>query len=60
MIKRGLTQPKPSAGFHIGSDDIEAKRRLVIYPGKYSFVQGSNVETAPLQVLMEELSGLDD
>ena len=36
-IKRSLTQPKPSAGFHIGSDDIEAKRRLVVYPGNHSF-----------------------
>jgi hypothetical protein len=48
---------KPTAGFHIGSDDIEAKRRLVVYPGNHSFLQGSNVETLPLQVLMEELSG---
>lgn len=59
-IKRSLTQPKPSAGFHIGSNDIEAKRRLVVYPGNHSFLQGNNVETLPLQVLMEELSGLDD
>ncbi len=59
-IKRGLTQPKPSAGFHNGSEDIEAKRRLVIYPGKHSFIQGGNVETIPLQVLMDELCGLDD
>ena len=59
-IKRGLTQPKPSAGFHIGSEDIEAKRRLVIYPGEHSFIQGSDVETMPLQVLMEQLRNLDD
>ena len=59
-IKRALTRPNPSAGFHIGSEDIEATRRLVIYPGRHSFLQGSNVETVPLQVLMEELSGLDD
>ena len=59
-IKRGLTQPKPSAGFHIGSEDIEAEPRLVIYPGNHSFIQGDNVETVPLRVLMEELSGLDD
>ena len=59
-IKRGLTQPKPSAGFHIGSEDIEAERRLVIYPGKHSFIQDSDVETMPLRLLMEELSGLDD
>ena len=59
-IKRALTQPKPSAGFYIGSEDIKAKRRLVIYPGKHSFLQGSQVETVPLQALMEELSELDD
>lgn len=59
-IKRTSTQPKPTAGFHIGSDDIEAKRRLVIYPGEHSFLQGSNVEAVPLQALMEELCGLDE
>ncbi len=59
-IKRAATRPRPSAGFHIGSEDIKAKRRLVIYPGEHSFVQGDNVETMPLQVLMEQLTAMDD
>ena len=59
-IKRALSQPKPSAGFHNGSEDIKAQRRLVIYPGKHSFLQGSQIETMPLQTLMEELSRMGD
>lgn len=57
-IKRSLTQANPSIGFHNGSDDIEAQRRLVIYPGTRSFMQGDNVETLPLKIFMQVLAEL--
>ena len=58
-IKRALTQPRPSIGFHHGCEDLAVERRLVVYPGQRSFLQGDNVETVPLQVLLEELSTLE-
>ena len=58
-IKRALTQPRPSIGFHHGCEDLAVERRLVVYPGQRSFLQGDNVETVPLQVLLEELSSLE-
>jgi predicted AAA+ superfamily ATPase len=36
-IKRSST-PSVSKGFHNGCDDIQAKRKLVVYPGKGSFI----------------------
>lgn len=59
-IKRALTQPKPSIGFHHGCEDLKAERRLVIYPGRRSFLQGDDVETVPLQALMEDMVKLED
>ena len=58
-IKRALTQPRPSIGFHHGCEDLTVERRLVVYPGPRSFLQGDIVETVPLQVLLEELSTLE-
>ena len=54
-IKRSTANPRPSAGFHRGCDDIGAKRRLVVHPGKHSFVQAGKVETLPLKKFLEEL-----
>jgi len=55
-IKRSMSAPKPTAGFHRGCEDIGAKRRLVIYPGAHSFTQPGKVETLPLEKFLEELT----
>jgi len=55
-IKRSLSAPRPSAGFHRACEDIAAKRRLVIYPGTHSFTQPGGVETLPLESFLEQLA----
>lgn len=55
-IKRSPSRPKPSAGFHRGCDDIDAKRRLVVYSGEHTFTQAGKVETLPLEKFLEELA----
>jgi hypothetical protein len=36
-IKRSLGDPKPSRGFYIGCEDINAVRQIVLYPGDDTF-----------------------
>ena len=55
-IKRSMSSPRPSAGFHRGCEDIGAKRRLVVYPGAHTFTQAGKVETLPLEKFLEELA----
>ncbi len=58
-IKRSTAHPAarpPGRGSHSACDDINAERRIVVYPGRESFPQANGVETLPLQVLMRTLS----
>ena len=57
-IKRSLGNPAPSRGFYIGCDDIEATRRIVLYPGDESYPIDKKTQVMPLCELMRsELGG---
>jgi len=57
-VKRSLSSPEPSKGFHLACDDIEAERRIVAYPGTRAFSQPNGVETLPLADLLRELASV--
>ncbi len=57
-IKRSEADPRPSKGFHAACDTIDARRRIVVYPGERSFEQGGNVETCPASAVMRDLIAL--
>jgi len=54
-VKRSLANPAPSKGFHNGCEDIEATRRIVLYPGTEKFRISETTEVMPLQALLAEL-----
>ena len=54
-IKRSVSRPAPSKGFHTACDDLEVQRRIVVYGGTREFPQPNGVETLPLDGLMEQL-----
>ena len=54
-IKRSVSPPTPSKGFHTACDDLEAQRRIVVYGGTRAFPQPNGVETLPLAEFMEQL-----
>ena len=54
-IKRSMT-PTLSKGFHLGSEDIGATKRFIIYPGNERFPVSKYVEAIPLVEIMHELS----
>ena len=54
-IKRSVSAPTPSRGFHIACTDIGAARRIVVYGGARRFLQAGGTETIPLGGLMDEL-----
>jgi uncharacterized protein len=58
-IQRSTSHPAPSRGFHVACDDIDAERRIVVYPGQHEFPQPGGVETLPVQTLMRELAEVD-
>ena len=51
-VKRSLS-PKPSRGFHVACDDIQATRRLLVYPGKEPYKLDGKVEVVPLTTILE-------
>jgi uncharacterized protein len=54
-VKRSL-RPTPSRGFHSACEDVDASRRLVVYPGFERFPLGEKTEAIPLAALLDELS----
>ena len=56
-IKRS-SNPTVSKGFHIGVDDIKAKKKFVVYAGADQFSMGSQIMAIPLQDMMSMLSGM--
>lgn len=57
-IKRSASNAKPSKGFHLGCDDLNAERRLCVYAGTHAYPQPHSVETLPVIDLMRELHSL--
>lgn len=53
-IKRSMT-PQVSKGFHLGCQDIGAKERYVVYPGKEAYSLSKDVRAISLAQLMEQL-----
>lgn len=47
--------PAPSRGFHEGCRDINATRKLIVYPGLESYRIKNDIEVTPLTALMHEL-----
>ena len=54
-VKRSISNPAPSKGFHIGCADLKVTRQIVLYPGKDCFPLDSKTEVMPLERLVEEL-----
>jgi len=52
-VKRSLS-PHPSKGFHLACEDLQATRRLVVYPGKERYRLDAATEAIPLSVLLTE------
>ena len=55
-IKRSVSAPAPSKGFHVACADLNAARRIVVYGGARCFPQAGGIETMPVSRLMEELA----
>ena len=53
-VKRSVADPSPSKGFYIGSEDIKATRRIVLYPGKERYKLDPKTEVMPLEKLLSE------
>ncbi len=51
-IKRSVSNPAPSKGFHIGCADIKASRQIVLYPGTEVYKIDSKTEVMPLKHLL--------
>lgn len=49
------SSPKPSRGFYEGSRDVNATRRIVLYPGTESYGIKDGVEVLPVTHFMREL-----
>jgi len=54
-IKRSLGDPKPSRGFYIGCEDIQAVRQIVLYPGDDNFKLDAKTDVMPLRALLSDL-----
>ena len=53
-IKRS-SAPAVSRGFHLGCDDVQARRRLVVSSANTAYPMASGVQNVPLLDLMHEL-----
>jgi len=51
-VKGSVADPSPSKGFYIGSEDIKATRRMLLYPGKERYQLDPNSEAMPLEKLL--------
>jgi len=54
-VKRSISNPAPSKGFHVGCADLKVTRQIVLYPGKDCFPLDSKTDVMPLERLVEEL-----
>jgi predicted AAA+ superfamily ATPase len=52
-IKRSLSDPRPNKGFYIGCEDLDATRRIVLYPGTESYPLDQKTEVMPVGTLLE-------
>ncbi len=50
------SRPSLTRGFHSGANDIQAERRILVFPGKGSFQMRHDVEAMPLLEAMNEVN----
>jgi predicted AAA+ superfamily ATPase len=53
-VKRSLGNPAPSKGFYVACEDINATRRVVLYPGAERFKLDAKTEVMPLSMFLTE------
>lgn len=58
-VKRSISNPTPSKGFHIGCADLKASRQIILYPGKETYRLDPKTEVMPLERLLREVLPLD-
>ena len=46
-IKRSLSDPRPSKGFHLACDDLKVRGRWVVYPGRERYRLDARTEVVP-------------
>ncbi len=51
-VKRSLGSPAPSKGFYVACEDINATRRVVLYPGAERFKLDAKTEVMPLSMFL--------
>jgi len=56
-IKRSLSDPRPNKGFYTGCEDLDATRRIVLYPGTESYPLDQKTEVMPVGRLLERELG---
>ncbi|PKO42407.1 MAG: ATPase [Betaproteobacteria bacterium HGW-Betaproteobacteria-3] len=54
-IKRSLA-PKVERGFHAACDDLQPRRKLVVYAGKEPFPLSADIQAMPLSAVCRELA----
>ena len=52
-VKRSLSSPRPSKGFHMACADVKAARRLVVYPGRERYSIDALTEVVPLSAILQ-------
>jgi predicted AAA+ superfamily ATPase len=52
-VKRSLSDPRPSRGFHLACEDVKATRRFVVYPGQERYRIDPSTEAVPLLALLK-------
>ncbi|MCX6619288.1 MAG: ATP-binding protein [Acidobacteria bacterium] len=52
-VKRSLSSPHPSKGFHMACADVKATRRLVVYPGHEQYRIDSLTQVVPLSAILQ-------
>jgi len=58
-IKRSLSDPRPSKGFHLACEDLKPRGRWVVYPGRERYRLDARTEVVPLTeaACMGDLAG---
>ena len=52
-VKRSLSNPHPTKGFHLACEDVKATRRLVVYPGEEQYRIDPLTEVVSLPSLLK-------
>ncbi len=52
-VKRSLSNPHPTKGFHLACEDVKATRRLVVYPGEEQYRIDPLTEVVSLPALLK-------